>query len=1347
MSILSRPFILFFLTLFCSFVGRTQPELLFNKLTEKEGLENLYNAFISKDSRGYVWISSPSDGLFQYNGKNIKSYRLDLRDSTTISHNMVSGPCIEDKDQNLWFSAYNAINCYIRKYDRFKSYPIRDTSGNVLRQSYYAFHLDKNNNLWVKVGEVGNGGLYLFNIDTGKSTFLHEMDGQRCSVLTDEEGNVRRVISTLKNSKAGASLFDYDNQGSLIKEEEIFEIGPRKDTVFTFGSFAQSNQISWIASGKGLLKVEHTSSSLVKTLFDKYKNQPLGRTWSIVGLDESHLLVSTSRWGILLFNLETEIFEKRYAHQEGDEYSLSSKGVFELYLDNDDNLWSSLYGTGVNYANLRKPKFATPDLNEVKRSDLHVTGLLEDKNLGVVIATKRGKLFYIEDGERKIQPYAAANNEFRNSQGSAYLFGGNGKMIWVSKNKDLFYLKNDEMNKAFSFSSEIKYLIELNSSKVLVSTLNGNYELKKNNNGFDIEPLQGLEADGGNFLQRAIQDDDDRIYASIGNRNLEIYEEEGDSLVRRKQLLEPTSFWEGFKETAGPYLWLNSSDGFGRLNTLNDSFELVNDEAAKGTFFGLLNSEKRNFWLSNLSGLYSYTDTAKVKIRKFEPSDGVLAGGFNRFAYLKRSNGEMWFGGPNGINFFHPDSVKLLDIAPQIELLSLKVNEEIYQSKDSMATSELPSFNLAPGQNSLYLEFIGMEYSDPAAITYRHMLEGVDPTWVESGTINTARYPKVAHGTYTLKIQAANSDGLWLGARDFEITIRPWFYQTLWFKGLLLLLAGIIVWLIYRDQLKRRLKTAEIKNLEELDRFKSRFFTSITHEFRTPLSIIKGNIDRAIDQGKQIGGAKLQTVQTHTNQLMDLINQILDLRKVRAAKIKLHYTHSDVVDFCQKIVGDFSDLATAKDIQLTFTTPASTYPTYLDEDKLLTILRNLLSNAIKFTEGGGKVELALEIDEEQIIYRVTDNGLGIPAEKLPRVFEQFYQAHEKNSAQVGSGVGLALSKELANALKGDIRVESQVGEGTVFTLSLPKHETVPIEMALEEAASLQLSTEDIAAELSQGDLATDSNLAATLLEEAEEGQVGKPVILVVEDNRAFQQFIRDILAPNFRLEISNNGKEGFAKANTLIPDVIISDVKMPVMDGFEMTKKLKNNYATSHIPVILLTGLNDKNSKLKGIAGGADVYLNKPFNEEELLLWIHNLLNLRERLQEVYGNLTPAEPAENGEDLDPHSSDAAFVKKVLRIIEENYHDEHFTVTRLAELMEMDYMTIYRKFGALRKNNISTEIKHVRMKKAKLLLWTDAKKRIKSIAYEVGYSDPKYFSRIFKEIIGVTPKVYRDSKKS
>lgn len=1343
-SILNRQTFSFLLILFCSFAGQTQPQLLFNELTGKEGLGDLNNAFISKDSKGYVWISSSTDGLFRFNGKTTKPYRTDEGNPTSINSNMISGPCIEDQDQNLWVSTYNAINCYIRKYDRFKYYTIRDTLGNILRQSYYAFHLDKNNNLWVQVGETGSGGLYLFNIDTQQSTFIHEMDGQRCSVLTDEKGNVRRVISAMKMPEGGASIFDYDDQGTLVKKEEVF--GVDQENVRTYGAFAQSNQISWVATRKGLLKVEHSSSTKsAQTLFDKFQDQSLGGIWSVIGIDEEYLLISSSYWGILLFNLENETIEKRYAHQEGDEFSLSSNNVKELYLDKDDNLWSSLYGTGVNYANLRKPKFATPDLARIAPSDLDVTGLAEDKNQRVWIATKAGKLFYIEDGEKTIQHYVIANKRFTNNQRTASFFGGDGKRIWVSKDADLFYLENSEIKKAFTFSSTIKYLIELNSDKILVSTLRGNYELKRNSVGFDIEPLRGLKSDGGNFLQIVIQGDDNKIYASIGYRNLEIYEEQGDSLVQLKQLSAPTSFSEGFKEIDRPYLWLNSSEGFGRLNTIDYSFELVDEEAAKGTFFGLLNSDKQNFWLSNLAGLYSYTDTTDVKIKSFKFSDGLIPGGFNRFAYLKRSNGEMWFGGPNGINFFHPDSVKLLKTVPQVELLSFRVNEKDYEPKDSIAISELTSFNLAPDQNSLYFEFIGMEYSDPAAITYRHMLEGIDPDWVESGTINTARYPKVAHGTYTFKVQAANSDGLWLGSRDFEITIRPWFYQTTWFKFLMLLVIGLITWLIYRDQLNRRLKKAAIKNLEELDQFKSRFFTSITHEFRTPLSIIKGNIDRAIDQGKEISGAKLKLVQTHTSQLMDLINQILDLRKVESAEIKLQYTKSDVVDFCKKMIDGFSTLALTKNIQLTFKKTESTYLTYIDEEKMQKILRNLLSNAIKFTPDGGEVQLDLNMNEAAITYKVTDNGLGIPAEKLPHVFEQFYQAHEKSNAQVGSGIGLALSKELAMALKGDITVESQLDKGSVFTVKLPNHTTVPSEMALEESASLQLRPVDETGSIELGSI-SDSGLAATLLQEAQDDQVGKPVILVVEDNLAFQQFISEILAPHFRLEMSDNGEKGFARANTLIPDIIISDVKMPVMDGFEMTKKLKNNYATSHIPVILLTGLDDKDSKLKGIAGGADVYLNKPFNEEELLLWIHNLLNLRERLREVYSDLTPAKSDESLEGTNSHS-DAAFVRKVLGIIEENYPDENFTVAKLSELMGMEYMSIYRKFGALRKNNVSTEIQQTRIKKAKQLLWADSKKRIKSIAYEVGYSDPKYFTRIFRETVGMTPRVYRESKKT
>ncbi len=1327
---------LYLLLFFVAGYSQATPNLYwFHHLNQQNGLSQGDNAFVSRDSYGYTWLSS-ADGLNRYDGKNIKIYS-----AKALSHSDVSSYCFEAKNGDLWLTTYNAINHYIRAEDRFEQFYLKENGSNtLLTEDYYAFYLDKDDDLWIRQGTGTSGKLYKYNINTHEQTELGNLDGYRVKVHLDENEKPKFIVSTLLDGQPGLTI-SYYGENSVMSKDTLIPLGENSRPLTTFNTWIENDTTLWVGTTEGLALLHLGSTPQWSGLYKRFQGKSTGRIWDLVAYDKDYLIASTGNVGLLFFDKRRGEFVQQYQNSTMNPHSLMSNELNELFLDHENNLWISSYGKGVDFCNLSKTKFYLSFQSTWKDSSIGIISIANTRE-NTWLGTTKNKILVLDSTQVLVD-----SMELEGGRQGVFLHVTDEEDIWAYSGR-LLWLKeqgNKDFRLRLTFEHEIKYLYVLKDGQILVSTLNGFYEVSKKGAVYTKSLLKGLESYHDQPATFIFEDVAGRIYLSMNASSLLVLEKTQEGIKIIEKIPEVGFVFGSHEELNESEIWLTTSLGLARLNTDSLNVEFLEDASGSQSFYGIL-ADSSDLWLSGNKGLYVFSKKKGV-LRAYSEVDGLQSLEFSSTAYAKSNDNTFFFGGINGLNYFRPDQLVDIPTLPKVQLLRLKVSEKDYVSPDSTPLYALDFMNLGPTKNTLEFEFIGMEFSDPSKIRYRYMMDGIDDIWLEAGNRTNFRYPKLSPGNYTFKLKAINPDGVESLPHTIRIQIRPWIYQRIWFKGLMLLLAGILVWLIYRDQLKRRLKTAEIKNLEELDRFKSRFFTSITHEFRTPLSIIKGNIDSAIGQGKQIDGAKLQTVQTHTNQLMDLINQILDLRKVRAAKIKLQYTHSDVVDFCQKIVDGFSSLAAAKNIQLTFTTQESNYPTYLDEDKLHTILRNLLSNAIKFTGDGGKVELALEMNEEHLTYRLTDNGLGIPAEKLPRVFEQFYQAHEKNSAQVGSGVGLALSKELANALKGDITVESQVGEGSVFTLRLPKHVTVPMEMALEEAASLQLSTEDKAAEFPQGDLATDNNLAATLLEEAQEGQVGKPVILVVEDNMAFQQFIRDILAPHFRLEMSNNGAEGFAKANTLIPDVIISDVKMPIMDGFEMTKKLKDNYSTSHIPVILLTGLDDLNSRLSGIAGGADVYLNKPFNEEELLLWIHNLLNLRERLQEVYSNLTPAKSEENAEDLDPHSSDAAFVKKVLRIIEENYHDEHFTVTRLAELMEMDYMTIYRKFGALRKNNISTEIQHVRIRKAKLLLWADTKKRIKSIAYEVGYADPKYFSRIFKEIIGVTPKVYRDSKKS
>lgn len=1329
LRLLSTLHLFFFLFLSVVGYGQGVPKIhWFHHLTQENGLSQGDNAFVSQDSYGYAWLSS-ADGLNRYDGKNIKIYS-----AKSLSHSDVSSHCFEAENGDLWLTTYNAINHYIRAEDRFEQFYLKE-GDTVVNEDYYAFYLQEDGDLWIRQGTGASSKLYSYNIYTGQQKTLGELGGYRAKVHQDKDGAPKFIVSTLLDGQAGLIISSF--RDSIIRQDTLIPLGENSRPLTAYNAWIENDTTIWVGTSEGLALLHFGTTPRWSGPYSEFEGVSTGRIWDVVAYEKDYLVASSGNLGLLFFDKGSRQFVKKYQHSTLNPHSLMSNKLHELFLDNENNLWISSYGKGVDFCNLSKTKFSLLFQKTLANNSTGINSIAQTQD-NTWLGTTKNQVLVLDRTQSLIDSMQLDGG----SQG-VFLQATVNDDIWAYSNRRL-WLKEQE-NKRFqlclTFEGEIKYLLVLKDGQIIISTLKGYYKVTKEGESYSKSLLKGFESYRDEPATFMFEDLEGRVYLSINASYLLVLQNTQEGFSTIEKIPEVGFVFGSQEELDRPEIWLTTSFGLAKLRTDSLKVEFIGEASESQSFYGIL-ADGNDLWLSGNKGLYVF-NKKDGGLRSYSQVDGLQSLEFSSTAYAKSPDSTFFFGGINGLNYFKPNQLVDISTPPKLQLLSLKVSEEDHILADSTPLYALDFINLGPTKNTLEFEFIGMEYSDPHKVRYRYMMDGIDDIWLEAGARTTFRYPKLSPGSYTFKLKAINPDGVESTPYTIRIQIRPWFYQTTWFKALMLLLAVVITWLIYRDQLNRRLKKAAIKNLEELDQFKSRFFTSITHEFRTPLSIIQGNIDRAIDQGKEISGAKLKLVQTHTSQLMDLINQILDLRKVESAEIKLQYTKSDVVDFCQKMKNGFSTLALAKNIQLTFRTTESTYLTYIDEEKLQKILRNLLSNAIKFTPDGGEVQLDLNVNEAEITYKVTDNGLGIPAEKLPHVFEQFYQAHEKSNAQVGSGIGLALSKELAMALKGDITVESQLDKGSVFTVRLPNHTTVPSEMALEESASLQLRPVGETGSTELGSI-SDSGLAATLLQEAQEDQVGKPVILVVEDNLAFQQFISEILAPHFRLEMSDNGEKGFARANTLIPDIIISDVKMPVMDGFEMTKKLKNNYATSHIPVILLTGLDDKDSKLKGIAGGADVYLNKPFNAEELLLWIHNLLNLRERLREVYSDLTPTKSDESLEGTNSHS-DAAFVRKVLGIIEENYQDENFTVAKLGELMGMEYMSIYRKFGALRKNNVSTEIQQTRIKKAKQLLWADTKKRIKTIAYEVGYTDSSYFSKSFKEVVGMGPKAYRESK--
>ncbi|MCB0620678.1 MAG: response regulator [Saprospiraceae bacterium] len=620
---------------------------------------------------------------------------------------------------------------------------------------------------------------------------------------------------------------------------------------------------------------------------------------------------------------------------------------------------------------------------------------------------------------------------------------------------------------------------------------------------------------------------------------------------------------------------------------------------------------------------------------------------------------------------------------------------------------QLPELDFA--LNSLRFRYAAPSYDDESANEYQYWLEGYDQGWSDWTQETYKDYTGLPPGNYRFRVRARNIYGMIGEEAVGEIAILPPFYRTwaAYFVYALLLAGGI--YLLWKAELRRirkkhlrEMKQLEYEKLKELDEMKSRFFANISHEFRTPLTLILGPVENLLSTQPEAAKAKeYQLIQRNAQRLLRLINQLLDLSKLDAGKMRLDLRFEDLLPIARGITYSFESLTDSKNVGLTFESSLENAFLYFDRDKLEQALTNLVSNAVKFTPEGGRIAVGVSLAEtgDWLQIDVTDTGPGIPEGQLEHIFDRFFQGAEATRTEApGTGIGLALVKELVELHQGTISVVSRVGQGTRFTIRLPfgKEQVLP-----QHAEAEALDRDN--------------------------------TLLLVEDNPDMRAFIREILEPEYRIVEAADGQEGMEKALELIPDLIVSDVMMPEKDGLELCDTLKHDERTSHIPIILLTAKASIESRLAGLERGADDYLSKPFNREELLVRTRNLLELRQRLRARYAGARPLEPAE---DKSLQIEDA-FLQKIRAIVMERLSEPDFEIDRLAQIVGMSRSQLFRKVKALTGQSPSLFIRAIRLQYGKELLET-TEMNVSEVAYEVGFSTPAYFSDAFTEAFGMRP---------
>ncbi len=815
------------------------------------------------------------------------------------------------------------------------------------------------------------------------------------------------------------------------------------------------------------------------------------------------------------------------------------------------------------------------------------------------------------------------------------------------------------------------------------------------------------------------------------------------------------------------YLWIcTKGGGLNRLDkTTGDFLQLTTKQGLPhDVLYGILPDDAGNIWGSSNMGIFCLLsqkdkDSSQWIFRNFTKAYGLQDDEFNTGAYARLPNGNLAFGGVKGLNIFDPKEILKTNYSPAVFITNMLINNKPINPGDKTGVlqshiEQTRSITLNYLQDILTLEFSALDFTAPNQNKYRYQLIGIDKDWVESGNRRSATYLHLPAGRYDFKVQGSNSQGIWSDKIcTLQITVLPPWWRSWWAYGLYSIIIALVVkaWFnfsVNRAKLKSQLnfEQLEAKRVRELDTLKTQLYTNITHEFRTPLTVILGMAQQVMNKPTEHFNNGMAMIVRNGQSLLNLVNEMLDLSKLETGKMELQLVKADIIHFLRYIVESFHSLAESQNKQVHFLAEIDTLHVAFDQEKIRQVVSNLLSNALKFTPEKGNIYITVlqsgELKDGQhtsLVIKVKDTGIGIPEDQLQHIFDRFYQLDNSHTRKTeGTGIGLALTKELVKLMDGDIVVKSPpigANKGTEFILTLP--------FTLASAPDQDFYPE-VNGQLQLAKL--QPSIPAVVDKELQQTDAQRALILLVEDNADVVAYTASCL-PDYKLAVAKDGQEGFEIACQVTPDLIITDVMMPFVDGFELCKKLRADEHTSHIPIIMLTAKADIESKIEGLQLGADAYLEKPFNREELLVRIKKLLEMRQQLQQFYlkkAGLLQRElplPVAAAHTLISTKKEDAFVAKVRGLVENNLTAPGFTVEQLCKLVYMSHSQLHRKLEALTGCSPNKFIRIIRLNKAKELLQI-ADNSIAFVAQECGYNDPGYFARVFKQEYQVTPQEWR-----
>lgn len=1344
---LARTFAFLFTLLIPPLVAQPQ-QLAFRHLTIDDGLSQNAVFAILQDRQGFMWFGT-KDGLNRFDGHDFKIFYNSTFDTTTLSSNHITA-LMQDARGDLWVGTQNGgLNRMRHARGPFVQYrhDAADTT-SLSADAVSCLAGDAAGNLWIGTPTGLNKlpaaerdrpqpRFVRYGLQGGGSRHIHALfvDRQGTLWIGTAAGLVRHDPG---KPEAGFAHF------AVTAKNPAAPAGPLDNAVTAI--LEDRSGALWLGTTSGLVRFDRHTGGLVayphRYAVHRYG---WGRITQILEDRSGSFWLATP--GELMRFFPSEKKYTYYRHDPLDPGSLSYNGILSLWQDRSQVLWVGTAGQGLNLYDPKAERFATlrrPQNPASRIAGFSVRAILEDDRGDVWISTD--VLYQWRRASGRLISYETSSDrpdDFGNTGAWSMARDSHGR-LWVASSQGLF--RRDLAGgrvRQYAFdpadtsglrekvvwgvyagsgaSGEVWVASEHFFSR-LVDEASGRFRhYRYRDDAADTEPAFTA-------IHRA---GDGSFYLGTRTGLVRFDPASGRFQTYRSDPANPRSLNNDIIKSICPdprepeqVLWLGT--GGGGLNRLDLASGQVRhftemDGLPNNVVYGVLPQGARSLWLSTNKGLSRF-DLQTEKFKNYDVSDGLQSNEFNTGAFFKGGRGELFFGGIKGLNYFDPAQVADNPHVPPVVITALKVLNQprpLPQGPDA-------ALRLGYRENVVSFAFAALEYSAPEKNRYAYKLENFGDDWIESGTGRTATFINLPAGAYVFRVIGSNNDGRWneTGAALRVVVESPpwkrWWAFALYGAALLGLLYGVRRYELNRLQLKNRLRLehVETEKLREVDQLKSRFFANISHEFRTPLALITGPLQQLLDtlpggESRRLAGI----MQRNARRLLHLINQLLDLSKLDAGKMELHLRQADFVVFLRGLLTAYEALAASRRIEVQFHAQIDSLVMLFDHAKMENIFQNLLANAFKFTKDGGVVSLSMaaDADAETIVVTVADTGAGIPDSQLGRIFDRFYQVDDGGDERGGTGIGLALAKELVELQRGSITVQSRPGEGTIFTVTLPVERA---QVQLTEAAG---QTAPVAA-------------GATEPAGAPENAVENgAIVLVIEDDADMRAFICTVLRDGYRVIDAEDGSAGFETAAEVIPDLIISDLMMPKLDGYALCRKLKNDTRTSHIPVILLTARAGVADKLTGLQVGADDYLIKPFRSDELLARVHNLIAVRRKLIATLGKKALFTP----ETLQVTPVDQAFLQRVRQVIEREMGDEAFGLETLCAEMAMSERQLRRKVKALLGHAPSQVIRGMRLQRARQLLEQGAG-TVAEIAYQVGFSSPAYFTKSFREAFGVLP---------